>query len=93
MLVDAVGEALGREFLDLVVEADPGDGKLLAYLEAKGEVLSRTYEENAVHFHVRMAAGAMGPVQKAARTIRPAGMDPIVELTSTQTVDSSPEVA
>ncbi|MGB7346969.1 MAG: GTPase HflX [Pirellulaceae bacterium] len=93
MLTEAVGEALGREFLDLVIEAEPSDGKLLAYLPAHGEVLSRTYEEDSVFIHVRMPSGAMGPVQKTAKSIRPAGMEPYVELPETTSVDSSPEVA
>ncbi|WP_419190095.1 GTPase HflX [Stieleria marina] len=75
LLVESVGEALGREFLDLVVELDPSDGKMMAYLAAKGEVLSTDYDEHSVHIHVRMPAGAMGPLQKSAKSIRPAGVD------------------
>ena len=75
LLTDAVGEALGREFLDLTVQVEPGDGKLLAYLSAKGEVISRDFSEELVEVHVRMPAGAMGPVQKNAISIRPASFE------------------
>ncbi len=57
-LVEAVGEALGREFLDIEVDVDPADGKLLAYLSAKGEVLSREYGEEPVHSPCSHAASA-----------------------------------
>ena len=72
-LVEAVGEALGREFLDVEVDVDPADGKLFAYLAAKGEVLSREVGESVITVHVRIPAGAMGPVRASAVEIRPAG--------------------
>jgi len=72
-LIEAVGDALGREFLDIEVDVDPADGRLLAYLSAKGEVLSRECSETLITVHVRMPTGAMGPVQKSAIAIRPAG--------------------
>ncbi len=81
MLIEAVGEALGREFLDLEIEVKPSDGRLLAYLSAKGEVLSREYNEDCVRIHVRMPAGAMGPVHKSAVAIRPADMEPVIDET------------
>ena len=74
-LVEAVGDALGREFLDLQVEVAPSDGKLLAYLADKGEVLSREFGESNITVHVRMPVGAMGPVERSAIQIRPAGID------------------
>ncbi len=35
LLTEAVGEALGREFLDLEIDVDATDGRLLAFLAAK----------------------------------------------------------
>ena len=93
LLVEAVSDALSREFLDLIVEVEPSDGKLLAYLAAKGEVLSRTYETDVVRIHVRMPAGAMGPVQKSATSIFPAETEAFVDLPTSTAIDSSPEVA
>ncbi|WP_231615740.1 GTPase HflX [Novipirellula artificiosorum] len=72
LLEEAVGEALGREFYDIEVDVHPGDGKLLAYLSAKGEVLSREYGEEKVTVHLRIPAGAMGVVRRGAVEIRPA---------------------
>ena len=96
MLIEAVGEALGREFLDLEVDVSPADGRLLAYLAAKGAVLSREVSEEVIRVHVRMPSGAMGPVQKAALAIRPANGEPVqepVELPELPPIDSSSEVA
>jgi GTP-binding protein HflX len=78
-LIEAVGEALGREFLDIEVEVDPSDGRLLAYLSDKGEVLSREYSEEVTRVHVRMPSGMMGPVQDWAKAIRPTGSAPAPE--------------
>jgi GTPase len=72
VLIEAVGETLGREFLNLEVEVDHTDGGLLAYLAAKGEVLSKEFREDAILVHVRMPAGAMGKVHQSARCVRPA---------------------
>ena len=96
MLIEAVGAALGREFLDLEVDVSPADGRLLAYLAAKGAVLSREVSEEVIRVHVRMPSGAMGPVQKAALAIRPANGEPVqepVDLPELPPVDSSSEVA
>ncbi|MEM8667820.1 MAG: GTPase HflX [Planctomycetota bacterium] len=71
-LVEGVGDALGREFLDIEVDVDPSDGRLLAYLSAKGEVLSQDYGETVITVHVRMPVGAMGQVERSAVAIRPA---------------------
>ena len=102
-LIEAVGEALGREFLDLEVDVKPSDGRLLAYLSARGEVLSREFGENLITVHLRLPAGAMGPVQKAAVAIRPAGMskqrlttevvDASIDLSALPASDPSSEVA
>ncbi|TWT70248.1 GTPase HflX [Crateriforma conspicua] len=70
-LTEAVGQVLGREFLDLKVTVDPADGKLLAYLASKGEVKARDFEPDKVQIHVRMPAGAMGPVHRWALEITP----------------------
>ena len=73
-LTEAVGEALGKEFLDLDVDVDPADGRLLAYLSAKGEVVSREYVDGVMQVRVRMPTAAMGLVRRSAISIRPAEM-------------------
>jgi GTP-binding protein HflX len=90
-LVEAVGQALGREFLDIEVDVDPSDGRLLAYLSAKGEVLSREIGEQLITVHVRIASGAMGPVRKSAVAIRPVGISNDVE--STDPVETPVDVS
>lgn len=78
MLTEAVGEALGKEFLDLDVDVDPSDGRLLAYLSAKGEVVSREFCDSVMRVRVRMPTAAMGQVRRSALSIRPAAMQPFV---------------
>lgn len=73
-LAEAVGEALSREFLDLEVDVDPSDGRLLAHLAKHGEVLSRTVDEHRITVHVRIPRQAMGEVHRRATSIRP--LDP-----------------
>lgn len=73
LLSEAVGEALGREFLDLEVDVDNADGRLLSYLSAKGEVKSRDFGNTFATIHVRIPVGSMGPVHKSALAIRPVG--------------------
>jgi GTP-binding protein HflX len=71
-LAEQVAAALAAEFFDLEVDVDPADGKLLAYLAAKGEVISRDVTEQRIRVHVRMPAAAMGEVQRRALRIQPA---------------------
>lgn len=69
-LHEAVSEALSRSFLDLDVETSVANGKLLAYLSAHGEVLSKDYEEDRVVIHVRMPARHVGPVFGPGNIVR-----------------------
>ncbi|MGC6442264.1 MAG: GTPase HflX [Rubripirellula sp.] len=68
--IDRVGQALSREFLDIEVDLEHSDGKLLSYLSEKSEVISRHFGEDFVTLCVRIPAGAMGPVQRSAIAIR-----------------------
>lgn len=70
-LTEAVGRALGKEFLDLEVEVDPAAGKLLAYLSAKGEIIQRWFHDDRVLIHVRLPASALNVVQRDAVAVRP----------------------
>lgn len=74
-LSEAVGEALQREFLDVEVQVDHHNGKLLAYLSAKGKIESRDFGDEFVTVRVRMPAGAMGQVHRTARQVVPADLD------------------
>ncbi len=78
LLLEAIGEALSQEFLELLVEVELTDGRLQAYLAASGEVLSKDFGEASVIFHVRIPSRAMGPVRRSAVSIRPADYTPPV---------------
>jgi GTP-binding protein HflX len=69
-LQQIVGEALSREFLDLEVEVDPADGKLLAHLSAHGEILSRQVNDDRLLVHVRLPGRALGLVKQSALAVR-----------------------
>lgn len=49
-----VSDALSRPFLDVDVEMNVANGKLLAYLAAHGEILTRQYNEDTVKVHCRV---------------------------------------
>lgn len=70
-LCEAVGESLQREFLDVEVDVEHHDGKLLAYLCAKGKIESREFGNEFVTVRVRMPAAAMGTVHRSARRVMP----------------------
>lgn len=62
-LANKVSEALSSDFLDLEIDLDAGNGRLLAYLSEFGEVLSRTFAENRVTVHCRISQKHMGPLR------------------------------
>lgn len=63
-LTAAVSDALSRDFLDLEVQLDSGNGKALALLSQYGEVLSRTYVENQTTVHCRLPQKYLGRIQE-----------------------------
>jgi GTPase len=72
----AVGaEALSRAFRDVDVEMGVANGKLLAYLAAHGEVLSKTYVDSRVVVHCRILPEFLGRIHEDSVTIRPHGAD------------------
>ncbi len=74
-LCEAVGQALGESFLDLLVDVDTSDGKLMAHLASQGEILSKSFTESCVTIHVRLPAAGFGMVRERALAIRNAGSD------------------
>lgn len=64
-LASKVSDALSRDFLDLEIELDVGNGRLLAYLAQHGEVLSRTFVENRVTVHCRISEKHLGKLQNS----------------------------
>jgi GTP-binding protein HflX len=62
-LSNAVSESLSRDFLDLEIQMDASNGKLLAFLAQYGEVLSRTFVENRIVVHCRISQKYWGRLQ------------------------------
>jgi GTP-binding protein HflX len=69
-LAAAVSDALTQHFLDVDVETDVANGRLLAYLAKHGEILSRTYAEDRVTIHCRMPRKYLAPISADEARIR-----------------------
>ena len=69
----AVSDGLSRTFREVDVETDVGNGKLLAYLAAHGEVLSRSYNQNRVTVHCRMPQKYLGRIPEGEAIVRSRG--------------------
>ena len=67
-LASRVSSALSRGFLDLEIELDVANGKLLAFLAHHGEVLSRTFADNRVLIHCRISEKHLGRIKDSADT-------------------------
>ncbi len=63
-LADAVLAAAGRGAQDVVVEADAGNGRLLAHLSEWGEVADVAYLDGLARVHVRLPWRRFGPVRR-----------------------------
>ena len=70
-LAATVSDALSRNFLDVDIETGVDNGRLLAYLAAHGEVLSKRYQDSRVVVHCRMSREHLGRIHEEATVIRP----------------------
>ncbi len=70
-LAAAVSHALTMSFLDLDIETSVANGKLLAYLAAHGQVLSRTFAEDRVKVHCRLPRHVLHHVEEQGGHARP----------------------
>jgi len=69
---ERISRALSRDFLDLEIDMDASNGRLLAYLAKYGEILSKTYVENRVVVHCRISQQHLGQIRDTAEVhIRP----------------------
>jgi len=68
-LMHAVSDALSRNFKDLDVETQVDDGRLLAYLAAHGEILSRRYNDNRAIIHCRIPERHLSRVRESALSV------------------------
>ena len=70
-LASVVSDMLSRDFLDVDIETEVGNGRLLAYLSANGEVLSKQFSETRVVIHCRIPQRHLSQIRDGQTTIRP----------------------
>jgi GTP-binding protein HflX len=63
-LAMGVSDALSRSFCDIDVETGVGNGKLMAYLAAHGEVLSKRFHGERVTLHCRLPQKYRGRIEE-----------------------------
>ena len=66
----AVSDALSRSFLDLDVEFGVENGRMLAYLAANGEVLSKTFHDTRVVVHCRISQHFLSRMENDGVVVR-----------------------
>ena len=69
-LAAAVSDALSRGFVNVDVETGVENGRLMAYLAAHGEVLSKTFSDSRVLIHCRIPQGLLGRLRGEGVTVR-----------------------
>ena len=72
-LAVCTGDALGRNFRDIEVETDCGNGRLLAWLAKNGEVLSKQFGDERMIIHCRMPPAMLGRIDPDEATVREYG--------------------
>jgi GTP-binding protein HflX len=70
-LAAAVSDALSRDFADVDILAGVENGKLFAYLNAHGEVLSQRYTDESVLIHCRISRAHLGRISQTGIQIAP----------------------
>ena len=70
-LARATADCLGSGFRDVDIQTDPGNGRLLAWLGAHGEVLSRHFADDRVTIHCRIPAALLGRIAADGAVVRP----------------------
>ncbi len=73
-LAAAASDALSRGFVDGDIEMSTGNGRLMAYLAAHGEVLSKRYHDARVTVHCRLPQRYLGTIGKREIVVRPHSM-------------------
>lgn len=69
-LAHAVSDALSASFLDLDIELGAENGRLMAYLAAHGEVLSKRYQDERVTIHCRLPKKHLGRISEPGVVVR-----------------------
>jgi GTP-binding protein HflX len=70
-LAAAVSEALSRSFRDIDVEMGVENGRLMAYLAAHGEVLSKRFDDSRVVVHCRISQHFINRIEDDGVVIHP----------------------
>jgi len=70
-LLRATTASLSRGFRDVDIQTDPANGRLLAWLNAHGEVLSRNFVEDRVTIHCRIPANILGRIPPGEAVVMP----------------------
>lgn len=70
-LAAVVSEMLSRDFMDVDVETSVGNGRLLAYLSANGEVLSKQFSDSRVVVHCRIPQRHLNQLRDNQTVVRP----------------------
>ena len=70
-LAMAVSDALSRTFEDLLIKTSVANGRLMAFLADKGEVLSTRYDETTVTIHCRLPSRYVGSINRDEATVEP----------------------
>ncbi len=71
LLARTVSDCLGRSFRDVDVATAPANGRLLAWLAAHGEVLSRRFTDDRIVVHCRIPAAMLGRIDPAEADVMP----------------------
>ena len=66
-----MSDALSRTFRDVDVETGVDNGRLMAYLAAHGEVLSKQFDGYRATLHCRIPQKFLGRIHESGTTIRP----------------------
>jgi len=70
-LHEVVSAALSRSFQDVDIETSISNGRLLAYLADKGEIVSTQYNEDTVKIHCRISPEDIGRIDTDSAVIVP----------------------
>jgi GTP-binding protein HflX len=70
-LTAAVSDALSRGFLDVDIDVGVENGRLMAYLAANGEVISKHFVDSHVVIHCRIPAQHLARIQEDSLDVRP----------------------
>ena len=88
-LASAVSDALSRSFKNVEIELPVTNGKLLAYLAAKGEVLSTHYGDESVKVRCRLPQKYLGRIENEDVQITPIELDHVETNRATTELESS----